>query len=79
MRTARYDAALCGAAAGYGSERHGKCEALQQAIDALAEEPTGDPEFHWNKPAKGRGASAPDRPGMRLTLIGQAGIRHGRH
>jgi hypothetical protein len=53
MRTARYDANLCGAAAGYGSERYEKCEALRKAIDALAEELTGDPEFYWNKPAQG--------------------------
>jgi hypothetical protein len=56
MRTARYDALLCGAAAGYGSERHKKCEALTKAIDALAEELIGDPEFYWNKPAEGRSA-----------------------
>jgi hypothetical protein len=56
MRTARYDALLCGAAAGYGSARHRKCEALQQAIDALAEELTGDPEFFWDKPSAGRSA-----------------------
>ena len=54
MRTARYDAALCGAAAGYGSERHKKCEALQHAIDVLAEDLTGDPQFYWNNPAEGR-------------------------
>lgn len=30
-----------GAAAGYGSERYKKSEALQKAIDALAEELTG--------------------------------------
>jgi hypothetical protein len=51
MRTARHDALICGAAAGYASERYGKCEALQKAIDALAEELTGDPEFYWTKPA----------------------------
>jgi hypothetical protein len=56
MRTARYDALICGAAAGYGSDRHKKCEALQKAIDALAEELTGDPGFYWNKPAKSGGA-----------------------
>jgi hypothetical protein len=54
MRTVRHDALICDAAAGYRSERHKKCEALQQAIDALAEELTGDPEFHWNKTAQGK-------------------------
>jgi len=46
MRTARYDALICGAAARYHSERHKKCEALKLAIDALAEDPTGDPNFY---------------------------------
>jgi hypothetical protein len=55
MRTARYDAIMCGAAAGYGSEGYRKSEALQKAIDALAEELTGDPEFYWSKPALGQG------------------------
>jgi len=56
MRTARYDAGICGAAAGYGSARHRKSDALQKAIDALAEELTGDPEFYWDKPVRGRNA-----------------------
>jgi len=56
MRTARHDAILCGAAAGYGSERHRKCEALRLAIDALAEDLTGDPEFYWDKPAASKSA-----------------------
>lgn len=56
MRTARYDAGICGAAAGYGSERHKRCDALQKAIDALAEELTGDPEFYWDKPGQSRDA-----------------------
>jgi hypothetical protein len=56
MRTARYDALICGAAGGYGSDRYRKREALQKAIDALAEELTGDPEFYWDKPAEGRSA-----------------------
>jgi hypothetical protein len=56
MRTVRNDALICGAAAGYHSDRHKKCEALQRAIDALAEELTGDPEFFWNKMAQGRSA-----------------------
>jgi len=42
MRTVRYHALICGASAGYGSERYKKCEALQKAIDALAEELTRD-------------------------------------
>jgi hypothetical protein len=54
--TVRHDALICGAAAGYGSPRHRKVEVLTQAIDALAEELTGDPEFYWNKPAKGHSA-----------------------
>jgi hypothetical protein len=55
MRTVRHDALICGAAAGYGSPRHRNCEALAGAIDALAEELTGDPEFFWDKPAAGAG------------------------
>jgi hypothetical protein len=51
MRMARHDAIICGAAAGFGSERYKKCDTLQEAIDALAEELTGDPEFYWSKPA----------------------------
>ena len=51
MRTVRYDTIICAAVAGHGSERHKKCEALQKAIDALAEELTGDSEFYWNRPA----------------------------
>ena len=56
MRTARHDALICGAAAGYGSERHKKCDDLKKAIDALAEGLTGDPEFYWTKAATGRSA-----------------------
>jgi hypothetical protein len=56
MRTARYNALICGAAAGYHSERHKKCDDLKKAIDALAEDLTGDPEFYWVKPAQGRSA-----------------------
>ena len=55
MRTVRHGTLICGAAAGYGSSRHRKCETLTAAIDALAEELTGDPEFYWNKPATGTG------------------------
>jgi hypothetical protein len=46
MRTVPHDALICGAAAGYGSDRHRKCDDLKKAIDALAEELTGDPEFY---------------------------------
>jgi len=31
-------------------------EALTRAIDDLAEDLTGDPEFYWIKPAQGRSA-----------------------
>jgi len=53
MRTVRHDALICGAAGSYHSERHKKCEALQRAIGALAEDLTGDPEIYWNKMAQG--------------------------
>jgi hypothetical protein len=56
MERARHLALLCGAAAGYHSARHEKCEALQKAIDALAEDLTGDPQFYWIKPSRGRSA-----------------------
>ncbi len=48
MRSARKYAIYCGASAGYGTPRHQKTEALQKAIDALAEELTGDPKFYWD-------------------------------
>ena len=51
MRSVRHQAILCGAATGFGSARHQKVEALTKAIDALAEDLTGDPKFYWDKSA----------------------------
>jgi hypothetical protein len=51
MRNVRHYAILCGAAAGFGSPRHQKVQALRAAIDALAEDLTADPKFYWEKPA----------------------------
>jgi hypothetical protein len=51
MRSVRYYAILCGAAAGYNSPRYGKTDALRKAIDTLAEDLTGDGQFYWDKVA----------------------------
>jgi hypothetical protein len=44
---ARHGVSLCGGAAGFGTSRHNKCDALNKAIDDLAEELTGRREYFW--------------------------------
>jgi hypothetical protein len=50
MREARELAIKCGGAESDRSPLHRKCEAISAAIDALAEELTGDGRFFWANP-----------------------------
>jgi hypothetical protein len=54
MGEARHRAHLCGGATGYGSPRDLLCDAMCNAIDALAADLTGDPEYFWDKMAPAR-------------------------
>ena len=54
---ARHRISLCGGAAGFGTSRHNKCDALNKAIDDLAEELTGHREYFWTF---GHGSAPPD-------------------
>lgn len=40
----------CGSAERHASPRAAKCDAARAAIDALAEDLTGDPQYFWDKP-----------------------------
>ena len=54
MGDLRRRAHLCGGAAGLGSPRDRLCDAMCKAIDALAADLTGEPEYFWQKAAPRR-------------------------
>jgi len=49
MRRVRHLAIMCASAERFGSEVHQRCDDLKVAIDRLAGELTGNPEFFWTQ------------------------------
>jgi hypothetical protein len=78
MRSARHEAILYGAATGFGSASHQKVEALTKAIDALAEELAGDPQFYWKKvaPSQSQRALGETAPVVRTGAGGRVSRPH---